>query len=85
MNSRHYFVRHISYFATITGCSRKYFVVYLESSRHWALTVSRPSAGALRHSRLTDSPARTDLVLFIHRTVRLIILHVADLVKRISC
>jgi hypothetical protein len=31
------------------------------------------------HRRLTDSPARTNVVLFIHRTVRLIILRVADL------
>jgi len=40
---------------------------------------------ALRHCRLTDSPARTNMALFIHRAVRLIILRVADLVKRISC
>jgi len=32
------------------------------------------------HCRLTNSPARTDVVLFIHRTVRLSILHVADIV-----
>jgi hypothetical protein len=38
--------------------------------RHWALT---------RHCRLTDSPARTNMVLFIHRTVRLTILRVVDL------
>ncbi len=31
------------------------------------------------HCQLTDSLARTDVVLFIHRTVRLIILRVADL------
>ncbi|WHZ25267.1 MAG: hypothetical protein OJF51_000062 [Nitrospira sp.] len=31
------------------------------------------------HRRLTDSPARTNVVLFIHRTVRLIILRVAAL------
>ena len=47
---------------------------------HWAFTNSRPSANVKRfgHCRLTDSPARTNVVLFIHRTVRLIILRVAD-------
>jgi hypothetical protein len=50
--------------------------------RHWALTDSRPSADVktLGHCRLTDSPARTNVALFIHRAVRLIILPVADLV-----
>jgi hypothetical protein len=42
----------------------------LSSTGHWALT---------RHCRLTDSPARTNMVLFIHRTVRLVILRVVDL------
>ena len=38
---------------------------------------------ALGHCRLTDSPARTNVALFIHRAVRLIILRVADLEKRL--
>ncbi|WHZ25505.1 MAG: hypothetical protein OJF51_000300 [Nitrospira sp.] len=44
------------------------------------LTDSRPSADVKRfgHCRLTHSPARTNVVLFLHRTVRLIILRVAD-------
>jgi hypothetical protein len=33
----------------------------------------------LRHCRLIVSPARTDVALFLHRAVRLIILRVADL------
>ncbi|WHZ28282.1 MAG: hypothetical protein OJF51_003080 [Nitrospira sp.] len=42
--------------------------------------VQKPSSGVLAgHCRLTDSPARTNVVLFLHRTVRLIILRVADL------
>ncbi|HET7058305.1 MAG TPA: hypothetical protein VFI05_06195 [Nitrospiraceae bacterium] len=36
-------------------------------------------ASPLRHWALTDSPARTDVALFIHRAVHLIILRVADL------
>jgi hypothetical protein len=40
----------------------------------------KPSSGVLAgHCRLTDSPARTTVVLFLHRTVRLILLRVADL------
>ena len=51
-------------------------------ARHGPLTISRPSTNVKRfgHCRLTDSPARTDMALFIHRAVRLIILRVADLV-----
>jgi len=37
---------------------------------------ARPQAW--RHRRLTNSPARTNLALFIHRAVRLIMLRVAD-------
>ncbi|MDI3464817.1 MAG: hypothetical protein OJF50_003638 [Nitrospira sp.] len=53
-------------------------------TRHWALTGSRPSANVktLGHCRLTDSPARTNVALFLHRAVRLIILRVADLIGR---
>ena len=56
--------------------------------RPWEKSLSRQARGGRvkmmtirppRHCRLTDSPARTDMVLFIHRTVRLIILRVADL------
>ena len=61
--------------------------------RPWEKSLSRQARGgrvkcirfALRncrltgHCQLTDSLARTDVVLFIHRTVRLTILRVADL------
>jgi hypothetical protein len=43
-----------------------------------------PVRKASRHCRLTDSPARTSVVLFIHRTLHLIILRVMDFVKRNS-
>ena len=33
------------------------------------------------HCRLTASPARTNVALFLHRAVRLIILRVADLAE----
>ncbi len=39
---------------------------------HWVHTVSHPSGSGPRHCRLTDSPARTNVALFLHRAVRLI-------------
>ncbi|HEX5543925.1 MAG TPA: hypothetical protein VFX10_00445 [Nitrospira sp.] len=42
--------------------------------------LKKSASGVLAgHCRLTDSPARTDVALFIHRAVRLIPLRVADL------
>jgi len=50
---------------------------------HWALTNSRPFTSGSRHCRLTVSPARTNVALFIHRAVRLIILRAVDLATRL--
>jgi len=50
----------------------------LSTLGHWALTGSRLSTH-VRHCQLTDSLARTNVVLFIHRTVRLLIHRVVDL------
>jgi hypothetical protein len=63
---------------TARGWVKKYM---LQPLRNSALTDSHPSADVKRfgHCRLTDSPACTNAVLFIHHTVRLIILRVAGL------
>jgi hypothetical protein len=62
-------------------------------SRHFPLTKTPLLTGLaashkhedLGHCRLTDSPARTNVTLFLHRAVRLIILRVVNLAPVRKC